>query len=203
MVRYGIFALIGAAVLGYMTYTEGSLAFNSSPEPEPITLKNLLARGAEGNAYILLTDFVLCSNLVYKSKNNKDWTNVWIPIVTREEVDPRQKEPPQPKEVKALFFSNRIDGQAALETRLNQPKVQAMITNRISSLENDVRKLLQEAYPGTDFNTCLIIQEGRTPHSRGAVYAMGGGAGLALLLGIGLVAKGWLGKSSPPASPAE
>ena len=51
--RFGIFALIAAAALGYMTYVEGVLAMKSSEVPEEITLKKLIARGPDGNAHII------------------------------------------------------------------------------------------------------------------------------------------------------
>jgi hypothetical protein len=71
-----------------------------------------------------------------------------------------------------------------LENRLNKPKVQGMVTNRITSLDSKIRTLLQQSYPKTDFDKCLIIQEDRTPFNRSLVFAMGGGAILSLLLAL-------------------
>jgi hypothetical protein len=61
-----------------------------------------------------------------------------------------------------------------------------LVTNRISSLEKEIRQLLEQNYPGTDFDACLIIQEGRKPYSRVGLFAQGAGSALALLAAIGL-----------------
>ncbi len=188
MARIGFIALLVALGLGFLTYTEGSLAFQSSAQPEEISLKELISRGPGGNGHIVLTRFALCGNLVHQTDNkHTGWTNVWIPIIPIEEAPKGADEAPTPKNVKALFFSINIHNELELESRLNKPKVQALVTNRISSLSGDVRKLLQQSYPDTDFDTCLIVQEGRTPFSRQTVYLIGGGAFAALCLGIGLI----------------
>ena len=189
MARLGIGALIAAAVLGYMTYTEGTLAMQSSAQPETITLKQLIARGANGNAHIVLTDFELCDNLVNQfNENNKAvWTHVWIPVVPKDEVDPKHKGPLTPNNVKALLFSTSITNEPEMEAKLNQPRVQGMVTNRITSLDPKIRNLLKQSYPGTDFDKCLIIQEGRAPFGFGLVALTGGGAVLALLIGVVLL----------------
>jgi hypothetical protein len=193
MWKFGIGALVVAAALGVMTYTEGTLAFKSSAEPEEISLKKLIDRGPDGNAYIILTDFVLCDNLVNEfNQSNKDrWTKVWIPVVTADEAALVPKGPLNPSKVKALFFSTKITNHQEIEARLHQPKVQAMVTNRIVSLDAKVRNLLQQSYPGTNFDECLIIQEGRTPFSRGVVYLFGVGAVVALAVGLGLLLLAW------------
>ncbi|MBI3410383.1 MAG: hypothetical protein HY040_18755 [Planctomycetes bacterium] len=197
MARVGIGLLVVAAILGFITYTEGTLAFQSSAQPEEISLRKLIERGPSGNAHILLTDFVLCDNLVhqYKGTNKDSWTHLWIPVVPIDEVNLAAKAPLNPNNVKALFFSINIRNNVELESRLNKPKVQALVTNQITSLESKIRNLLQQSYPGTDFDKCLIIQEGRTPFSRGIVYLFGGGAALSLLTGIGLFFVAWRGKS--------
>lgn len=186
MGRTGFIALIVAGGPGYLTYTEGTLAFQSSEKPVEITLKELIAQGPDGDAHVVVTDFFLCENLAHQFQDKKPsvWTHVWIPAVPIDEVE--NKVGFNPTNVKALFFSTSIRNLTELEAKLNKPKVQGLVTNRISSLETKIRNLLRESYPGTDFDKCLIIQEGRTPFSRGAIYALGGGAALALLLAIGL-----------------
>lgn len=196
-----IIALVVAGALGFMTYTEGTLAFQSSAQPEEIALKDLIARGPGGNAHILLTQFALCDNLVHQFKeNNKSvWTHVWIPVVPVEEAIAVGKGPLMPNNVKALFFSINIKNTSELEARLSKPKVQALVTNRIASLESKIRTLLQQSYPSTDFDKCLIIQEGRTPFSRETVYLFGAGAVASLLVAVGLLVVGW--RANRPAPP--
>jgi hypothetical protein len=187
MVRLGIVALVGAGILGYMTYTEGTLASRSSGQPEEFTAKQLIARGTEGNANVIVTDFVLCDNLVHQFNQNSpnSWTDVWIPIVAKDEAGEPNVGPITPKRVKVLFYSTRIHSQNELESRLNQPRVQGLITNRITSLAPKIRDLLQQNYPETDFDTCLIVQEGRSPWGMGGVLLLGGAAFACVLIAVG------------------
>jgi hypothetical protein len=193
VVRFGIFALAAAGGLGYLTYIEGTMALQSSAKPETISLKNLIARGPDGNAHIILTDFALCDNMVHQTNDNNQnvWTHVWIPVVPIDEFHPDVKVPVTPRSVKALIFSTNIRNAVEVETRLNKPSIQGMVTNRISSLESKIRALLQQSYPDTDFDKCLIIQEGRTPSSAGLVFLTGAGALLALLVALALFLGAW------------
>jgi hypothetical protein len=194
VVRLGIGALVVAGILGYMTYVEGTMALQSSATPETISLKKLIARGPDGNAHIIITDFALCENLVNQAnERSKDvWTQVWIPVVPIDEVDPDARIPVTPRNVKALVFSTNVRNAIEVETRLAKPSIQGMVTNRISSLETKIRALLQQSYPDTDFDKCLIIQEGRAPFSVGLVFLTGAGAVLALLVAVALFLGAWL-----------
>jgi hypothetical protein len=197
MAKFGIVLLVVGAGLGVFTYLEGNLAFRSSAEPEEITLKQLIARGPDGNGHILLTDFVPCDNFVheFEEKNKDRWTSVWIPVIPAEDANPADKGPPKASNVQALIFSIQIHNLEDIRSRLGKPKVQALVTNRIKSLDSKSRSLLQKEYPGTDFDKCLIIQEGRTPFSRSIVYLMGGGALVAFLADGGLLLGAWRRRS--------
>ena len=117
-------------------------------------------------------------------------------------MNPNAKEPPNPADPKALLFSTSIRTQAELEAKLNQLKLQALVTNSIKSLEPKIRALLQQSYPRANFDTCLIIQEGRTPSSRGLLYGTGAGAVVCLCVGLALVGSDLLKKNNP-APPVE
>ena len=197
MTRLGIGALVLAALLGCSGYILGTKAFQPAAPPEEITLKNLIARGPEGNANLILSDFVLCENYVYEynGPNKNSWTKMWIPVLpetgstfTEEELTPR--------DVKILIYSTSIRNEQQLETRLSVPKLQGMVTNRIDSIDRKAHDLLKKSYPNTDFDKCLIFQEGRTAISprvvvlRGFVFLMGAGSAVSLLGGIAFLVVG-------------
>jgi hypothetical protein len=175
-----------ALALGIFTWLEGSIAFQSSAQPEEITLQNLIARGSEGNPNIRVTQFVLCQNFVKQenSKNPGSWTHVWIPAVPPGEVRPGpQGQPTTPTNVKMLFFSTSIRNEPELEARLNRPTVEGIVNTR-TSLSGEIRALLQRQYPGTDLDKCIIVQEGRKPFDRTVIYAMAAGSGVFLLVSL-------------------
>src|SRR5262245_35967076 len=87
----GAFLVIMGALFSFYGFKERGLAAASTKEPEEISLKNLIARGPDGNPNILLKDHVLCDNLVIQERAGSGvWTSVWVPIVPREDVAPGQ-----------------------------------------------------------------------------------------------------------------
>ena len=50
-----------------------------------------------------------------------------------------------------------------------------LLTNGLVSLGSEERNLLSTSYPATDFDKCLIIQEGREPAGAGQQILMIGG----------------------------
>jgi len=83
MIRIGIGLLIVGAILAAVGFQEWSVARTATKQPEEISLKDLIARGAEGNPNIILKDYELCDNFVYETKGGTSWTHVWVPIVPR------------------------------------------------------------------------------------------------------------------------
>ncbi len=61
------------------------LAGAAKDAPTRMTCKDLGEKGAAENAHVLLTDFVLTSDIVYKTKRTASstakWTKVWVPAV--------------------------------------------------------------------------------------------------------------------------
>src|SRR5687767_9950245 len=185
----GAFLLIMGVLFSYYGWKEKGLAAASTKEPEEISLKNLIARGPDGNPNIRLKDHVLCDNFVFKERNGV-WSSAWVPMVPREDVAPGQMNAGRPAAVQALMFTANARNQADLYQRCGQERVRGLVTNRIVNLGSKERELLQQSYPGTDFDRCLIVQEGREPAGPAKVMAMIGGGIAATLIGLGLVGFG-------------
>ncbi|MCI0684516.1 MAG: hypothetical protein L0Y71_20585 [Gemmataceae bacterium] len=196
----GAFLIIMGVLFFIFGWKEQGLAAASSKEPEEIALKNLIARGPDGNPNILLKDHVLCDNFVFKTRNGV-WTSAWVPMVPRESVGPGQATGGRPAAVQAIMFSTNARDQADLYNRCGQQRVRCLVTNRITSLGSKERDMLQQSYPGTDFDRCLIVQEGREPAGAAKVFLMIGGGGVATLVGLGMVGFGlyqWRAQQSAP-----
>jgi hypothetical protein len=195
--------VLGVVLLVYGFY-EWRLSAGASARPEEVALRDLIARGPDGNPNIILKDFeVIDANFVIeqdeKGGPNSPWTKVWMPVVPAGTVPPGQPgalpfNPPQPQlpgRIQALIYSTRIRNEADVQTRCKVPKLRAMVINRIQSLGSEEKKHLQEGYPGTDFDKCLIIQEGREPSGAGFLALLFGGGVLLLLAGVGVLAIPW------------
>jgi hypothetical protein len=188
--------IIGLAVVGIGLLLWGGMEWNlgrgASSKPERITLKQLIARGPEGNPNIILTDFELGDNFVYETKNGA-WTGVYVPAFPADELKPAGPGQP-PAAIKAVIFSLHVHSEAEINSVLAKRELPALVTNRIRSLGTEEKNLLQQHYgAGIDVNKCLLIQEGRTPMS-GAVLALIFGGGLLALAGaVGLAVTGFVG----------
>jgi hypothetical protein len=184
----GIVLMIIGIILAVVGFQERSLAATASQAPEEISLKDLIARGPDGNPNIILTDYVLCDNFVYQERNGS-WEHAWVPAVPREQAG--QNTGGKATQVKALIFTIHARNQHDLAQRCEQPKLRALVTNRIVSLKSQERDLLAKSYPGTDFSKCLIIQEGREPAGPTKLILMIGGGGFAALAGLGMIGAGF------------
>jgi hypothetical protein len=191
----------------YLGFQERGLAATANQVPEEISLKNLIARGPDGNPNVILTDYELCENIVYKPGKYGGWQNVWVPVVPIDETEeeplpfpganPPGKNPPgknpgvpndvqpagvKPTVVRALIFTTHAHNEDELVRNCQKDKLPALVTNKISSIGYEEKKILEQQYPGTDWSRCLIIHEGREP--AGVVkqtLLFGGGAALIFL----------------------
>lgn len=186
MFRFGIVLLVVGGFLSYMAYQEWNLGRDATGEPVEIKLKDLIARGPEGNPHVILTDYVTCANIIYETKgSSKSWTQVWVPIVAADDIAVVPGKDITVDRFQAILSSKSVRNLGEIDAVLDKPKLKALVTNKIMSLGDKEQKLLKQNYPGTDFTRCLIIQEGREPASPIKLLLLGGGAGLCLLGGIG------------------
>ena len=197
--------LIGLAVL-YWGNQEKSLAESASEQPEEIQLADLIARGPDGNSYILLTDFETCDDFVYQErKKSKRWEKIWIPIVPKTAAPPADgPRKSTPGGVKAILLSKNVSSVEEVDTKLsNQSKLEGMVTNKIDKLGYKEQKLLEESYRGTDLAKCIIFEEGRTPSGSMRVYLIWAGGAALILIGFGCFIAGVKPQRVPEVKPAD
>jgi hypothetical protein len=192
--------VFGVIAIVYGVY-EWRLASGASARPEEISLRDLVARGPDSNPNIILKDFALSDDFVHeydeKLGPNSSWTKVWIPAYVPGAAPPAQRPGgfpfnPQPQQqpagpIQAIILSTHVHNEADIQTRCAVPKLRAMVTNRIQSLGSEEKRLLQQSYPGTNFDKCLIIEEGREPASVGFLFLLFGGGLLLLAGGAGVL----------------
>jgi hypothetical protein len=95
---------IGLARHGYKEWTQAAQA---STEPEAISLKNLLTRGATGNPNILLTDFAACEKYAINGWPSQ-WQRAWVPVVPREELALGQQRGQAHLPIRALILTKHV-----------------------------------------------------------------------------------------------
>jgi hypothetical protein len=190
LLTFGIGGVVFGALFVSYGFKERDVAASSTQAPETIALKDLIARGPEGNANIILTDYALCDNLVIEKKGSL-WQGVWVPVVPKDAAGPDGRGG-SPAAFQAVIYSTRVRNEGQVSERLAQPQLPGLVVNKLRSLDGKQKKLLQDSYPQTDFSTCLIIHEGREPSSetKSALLIYGGIGAVAVglgLLGLALV----------------
>jgi hypothetical protein len=175
--------IIAGGVLLYFGVKEWRMAAQASAAPQEISLRDLIARGGDGNPHVMLKDFHFGNNPVYFYRNTQDcWSDVWIPVIPSA-APGNALQPAAPTAVQAIVMSKRVKSEAELDRFCEQTTVQAWVTD--IWLDGDREIKLRQSYPGTDFSRCLIIEEGRAPAGPVRVGAfLGGGA---VLLGLGVL----------------
>ncbi len=185
--------VVGAVGAGIVLWGANELRLRgaASDTPTRMTCQELGDKGATDNAHVLLTDFVLSSDLVYehkrKASSRAKWTKVWVPAVPSDsayamalrEPDADLATIPVPRPVKVIVVSSDTENEADLTALGARSELQGMVTNLIRSLGAEEKKLLEESYG--DVSKAQIFEVGRTPTSPLlAVLAIVAGAGVAL-----------------------
>src|SRR5262245_14619285 len=160
MGRTGLFLLIAGGVLGFLGYQETTLAAGMTPEPEEMTLAQLIERGIEGNPYIRVRDFSLGDNFVLEEKSGR-WNMVYVPAAPRSPQVPPGIMVPLKSPIQVIVMSGKVRNDEELQNLAKEPALTGMVINRIKSLNKQQKELLVQSYPGTDFDSCLIFNHGR------------------------------------------
>jgi hypothetical protein len=161
--RYALmfFAFMGAMACALFGVQEYNLAAQSSREPEEISLRDLIRRGAEGNPNIILTNFNIFEDYIYQRKLvSGKWTKVWVPIVP---VDENADGTGTSPAIHAFLYSEDIGSDKEVRQRFGAAKLRGMVNPSAEKPGIVGRVLLNKLYPGTNPSKCIIIEENRTP----------------------------------------
>jgi MYXO-CTERM domain-containing protein len=180
----GCFLLFGA----YVGAKQSAVARD---EPKVITCRELTESGFGDNAHVRMTDFHLgTANYVYEEK--VQWTKAWVPaaplgsalhqaMVRAGQVGADAVRLPG-EDVRIIALLPKARNHEDVLKTARQEFIQGLLIKPVEITNRDKSRMLEEAYPGLDFDRCLILVEGRKPTSpqkTRATYA--GGAGLLVL----------------------
>jgi hypothetical protein len=193
MSRFILALVVLGGTLVFFTVQDMRLRATAKDEPTNVTCAELETNGPGDNAHIVLQEFLLCDfAYVYEETSPGNWKNVWVPAVPiggqyhqelLSKVDGEGKllgDMPMPSNIKVIVKSNAVSNEGELTQLASQETLQGMVVNLISSLGSEETKLLKESYPAVDFDSCYIVEVGRTPAGTGKLMATGLG-GLAMM----------------------
>lgn len=212
-----VLAVLGGMAVFY-GFREMRLASGAGAAPRQVTLTELIAGGPGQNNHVQLSGFVPGDNFVYqvtmkksdrllnRDKSTLPWKAVYVPLLPPDNARANAAPPEMPGlpgirrlngdnagpsgPIRVLLLSHKAKNQGELASLCSGGSIQGMIINSISSLESETQKMLQQAYPGTNFSQVMILEAGRAPSSAlFSMAAMAGGAGMIVLaLALGGVA---------------
>ncbi|MCY2929313.1 MAG: hypothetical protein NTV86_07415 [Planctomycetota bacterium] len=217
MMRIKIGLIVAGIALTYIGYREWRLANKAGHEKQALTCAQLTKNGCGDNANVTVRDAVVLPTwFVYEGKGEAGpWTTVWVPLVPKDGqymqdlrrlVGPDDQLPanlPPPTDIRLVLRSGKVSDMAGMDRLARETVFDGMIVNEIEKLEGKERQLLEKGFPGTDFSQCYILHHGRTPASKGKLFALLIGGLAALGLGGFWLLAGWMrGKPTAVASPA-
>src|SRR5579862_1353695 len=103
-----ISSLVGVLCCVMFGISEYQLSARSSAEPEEIPLRLLIQRGAQGNPNVIITDFEVIEDYIYKSKFGT-WKKVWVPVVPADD----KASDASKAAIKVFLYGENVDGEAA------------------------------------------------------------------------------------------
>lgn len=189
--------LLGLVIFGgiviFWGFQEMRLSSGAKSTPQDITCEKLASEGCGDNANVHVTDFIVCdAAYVYQEKKRSgSWSTIWVPLLPKSEetkqyfvsaleAQAKGQTPPMPRNIKVIVQSSKVPNESAMNNFAALTDIRGVVVNKISSLGSDERKILQDSYPGVDFNDVYIIEHDREPASAAKSFGMmGGGAAMA------------------------
>jgi hypothetical protein len=183
----GCLGVIAGGFLSWIGWQEWTIYSSGSPTPQQISAAELAADGPGDNIHVKVTDFTLGIKYVVPAKKDK-WHRLWVPMFP---VGPAGRR----GEIKIVVETSHVADHREFDRfyeRHRQQPLTGIITSDFRSLGPKLIEELKKNYPGADFSSVLVIQEGRGfPSLQEVLWLLGGGV---VLISLGLAAVVWVAR---------
>jgi hypothetical protein len=162
-------AMLGAVfggICSLLAWQDWRVYSTGTPNPVDIRLADLTTNGAGGNLHVHVTDLQFGNAYVVEKKNGA-WNRVWVPVAT------------PGGQVRAVVKTFSISDEGQLRGLCSRPDVTGIVTNDLHSLGSEETAKLANNYPGVDFASLPIVEQGRVfPSIERVRVVIGGAVGL-------------------------
>ncbi len=179
----GWFLAFAGSVVVVMAASNYDLTAHSTPEPQEMTLRELLDGKAGANRHVAVTDFRPCDR--YLTRNFKREQRRWVSCIG---VVPAGADPGGPPRL-VVEPHHANEEKHLLENWGHLRALHGVLEKPDRQPESEQRKL-RDTYPGIDLSSCLILDEGRVVMTLVSVWQWGLGGGAAVTLGLALLNAG-------------
>jgi hypothetical protein len=207
---------VGGWIVGQIGWQEWTLYSTGSADAQLITAADLAAHGPGDSIHVKVTDFVLGPAFALAGRKDK-WSRVWIPLLpvgrgmSKKTLNAYltillQNQPLAAATCSSYFlkfsrFGSRPEIKIVVKSfhvgddrqarqfydRYKRQPMTGIIINSIHTLGFKERHELEKIYPGFDFSSVLVLEEGREFPSLAKVLCLLG-AGTFLLVAAGVAA---------------
>jgi hypothetical protein len=145
-----VVTLSSTLVLTVLAARVGSVAGKAQPQPQQITLAQLVENGPGDNLYVTLTDFSFGAPVVDQFAD--EWPGAWVPLYVGHRTNGT---PP------ALYYSRRTRNRAELDEFLKKESFNALVVSALndSALKFEPAAKVYTAHPKLDPQKTLILTE--------------------------------------------
>ena len=169
-----LLGLVFGVILGLIGWQERTLYAKGTPAPLEVRAADLVAKGPPDNVHLKLTDVAFSDRYVVEKKGGK-WNRVWLPLYPAGSDG-------NPRDVRVLIKTFNVADEGQLAQFAQRQSVTGVFTNDIHSLGSAERGHLEKLYPGVDFESVLVLEQGRSfPTQNKINLLLGGGAALIAL----------------------
>jgi hypothetical protein len=167
--------LIIGGVMVFLGWQDLRLRNRGSDTPQELALADLAARGPGGNVHVRVHGFQPGVKYVIQKKG-QSWNAVWIPLFPPD--GPRT-------EARVIVKSLRVSNDAEANALAARADLTGIVSESPGALGAKEQSELEKHYPGVNFSSAYVLEEGKYfPEETRVILVFGGGL---VLVSIGLL----------------
>lgn len=171
MMRYYIGAILVGAFLVAVGIAGARRRAVWNPIPQDITCAQLAADGFGSNSHVRLSDFYLCDFAYVYEEKLTVWQKAWVPVVPKGgaihlaaekalESDGRNEVLLPGRDIKIIVLLPDARRPEDIERAGAQEVIQGTVSNAARVFDRQTKNLMEESYPGLDYNNCYLLTAG-------------------------------------------
>jgi len=176
MMRYYVGAVLVGIFLVIVGIAGARRRANYNAEPQDITCAELVSNGFGNNSHVRLKDFYLCDFAFVYEETLSVWTKAWVPAVPRgSEVhlaaeaalnSGKQAADLLPsRDIRLIVLLPNARSAEDVKRAGELQEIEGMIGSIVRVIDTETKQLMEENYPGLEYNNCYLLIKGGSPPS--------------------------------------